>query len=546
MPNVEINLNDLSSLVGKKLNLQQARETLLFVKGEIDSVNGNEIVVDVKETNRPDLLSAEGIARELKGHLGKEKGLAKYNVKSSGVKVIADASVSAVRPCIAAAIARNVKVNDNFIKQMVQLQEKVCLTFGRKRKEAAIGLYDFDSMKAPIHYKAFAPHELKFIPLEYRVEMDLDEILKEHPKGKEYAHLLQGCKKYPILIDSADVVASMPPIINSRATGKVTEKTRNLFVEVTGMRQETVNTALNVIASALAERNAKIESVQIVYPKGRITTPDFAPRKISIDVSDVQKISGLPLKVNEIVGLLKNARYNAIAKGNKIIAEYPAYRQDILHEIDVIEDVIIAYGYDKIEPAEVKIATVGNELAQNKIENACREVCVGLGLQEVLTFTLTSGEKQQKMMGLPEQQFVEIANPVSLNWSVLRRSIVPELLDFLSKNKNCPYPQKIFEIGRTLTLDANAETGVRERTQVCIALSHKNANFTEIKSHLNALLQNLGIKYETRAIKHPSFSEGRAAEIVALGKCGILGEISEKVLKNFLIDAPVSVLEIEI
>ncbi|MBI2529942.1 MAG: phenylalanine--tRNA ligase subunit beta [Candidatus Diapherotrites archaeon] len=546
MPNVEINLNDLGALVGKKLSLERVREALLFVKGEIDSVDGNEIVVDVKETNRPDLLSAEGIARELKGHLGKEKGLAKYDVKSSGVKVIADASVSAVRPCIAAAIARNVKVDGNFIKQMVQLQEKVCLTFGRKRKEAAIGLYDFDAMKAPIHYKAFAPHELKFVPLEYRVEMDLDEILKEHPKGKEYAHLLQGCKKYPILIDSADVVASMPPIINSQATGKVTEKTRNLFVEVTGMRQETVNTALNVIASALAERNAKIESVQIVYPKSRITTPDFTPGKISVDVSDVQKISGLELGAADIVKLLRNAHYDAAAKGKKIIAEYPAYRQDILHPIDVIEDIIIAYGYEKIAPAEVKIATIGNELQNNRIENACREVCVGLGLQEVLTFTLTSKEKQQRMMELPEQQFVEIANPVSTNWSVLRRSVVPELLEFLSKNKNCPYPQKIFEIGRTLALDASAETGVKERTQVCIAISHKNANFTEIKSHLNALLQNLGIKYETRAMKHPSFAEGRAAEIVALGKCGILGEVGEKVLKNFLIDAPVAVLEFEI
>ncbi|MBS3057698.1 MAG: hypothetical protein J4415_03675 [Candidatus Diapherotrites archaeon] len=293
-------------------------------------------------------------------------------------------------------------------------------------------------------------------------------------------------------------------------------------------------------------RNAKIESVQIVYPKGSITTPDFAPQKISVDVSNVQKISGLELGAADIVKLLRNARYNASAKGKKVIAEYPAYRQDILHPIDVIEDIIIAYGYDRIAPAEVKIATTGNELAQNKIENACREVCVGLGLQEILTFTLTSKEKQQKMMGLPEQQFVEIANPVSINWSVLRKSIVPELLEFLSKNKNCPYPQRIFEIGRTLTLDANAETGVRERTQVCVAISHKNANFTEIKSHLNALLQNLGIKYETRAIKHPSFAEGRAAEIVALGKCGILGEVSEKVLKNFLIDAPVAVLEIEI
>lgn len=546
MPNVEINLNDLSALVGKKLSLEQAREALLFVKGEIDSINGNSIVVDVKETNRPDLLSAEGIARELKGHLGKERGLVKYNIKSSGVKVIVDSSLANIRPCIAAAIARNVKVSDDFIKQMVQLQEKVCLTFGRKRKEAAIGLYDFDVMDPPIYYKAFAPHELKFVPLEYKVEMDLDEILKEHPKGKEYAHLLQGCKKFPILIDSADVVASMPPVINSQATGKVTEKTRNLFVEVTGMRQETVNTALNVIASALAERDAKIESVQIIYPKNKIITPDFSPHKISVDIANVQKISGLELGAADIVKLLRNARYDAAAKGKKIIAEYPAYRQDILHPIDVIEDVIIAYGYGEIEPTEVKIATIGSELPQNKIENACRELCIGLGLQEVLTFTLTSNEKQQKMMGLPEQQFVEIANPVSLNWSILRRSIAPELLEFLSKNKNCAYPQKIFEIGKTLTLDASAETGVREHTQVCIALSHKNANFTEIKSHLNALLQNLGIKYETRAIKHPGFAEGRAAEIVALGKCGIIGEVSEKVRKNFLIDAPVAILEMEI
>ncbi len=423
MTNVEASKKDLLRLIGKKLDAKQLEEAVEFAKGEIDSVQGDKLVIDIKDTNRPDLLSAEGIAREARGRLSGEKGLPKYKVRKSNVSVIVDKSVAKIRPCIAAAIVKNVKINEETLVQMINSQEKICGTFGRKRKEAAIGIYDWSKLKPPMHYTTYKPREKKFIPLECKAEFDLEEILLEHPKGKEFGRLLEGFSRYPIFEDSKKVVASMPPIINSQLTGKITEKTREALVEVTGYSQETVNTALNVAVSALAERGFKIYSVKIRYSGKTIVTPDFTPRKVSVPIEEVEKVIGLELGRSKILELLEKARYDVKVKGKALECSYPAYRQDILHPVDVIEDIAISYGYNRIEPLPVKIATVGSELKEEKWKRAFENVCVGLGLQGVLTFTMTSRAKQAVMVGLgEEEQFVEIENPVSENFTVFRKT----------------------------------------------------------------------------------------------------------------------------
>ncbi|MFH1224516.1 MAG: phenylalanine--tRNA ligase subunit beta [Candidatus Diapherotrites archaeon] len=547
MPTVDASLKDLQALVGRRLNRAQLEDALLYSKSELDACEGDALRIDVKDTNRPDLWSAEGIARELRARLGIERGLPKIRVSRGKTKLFVERSVKDVRPLIAACVARNVKVTENFLVQMIQLQEKVGENFGRRRAEVAIGIYDFDKMKPPIYYRACKPRELKFVPLEFRQEMDLDEILELHPKGKEYANLLKGAKEYPIVIDSAGTVASMPPVINSEATGKVGTGTRNLFVEVTGMKPENVITALNVMAAALAERGARLETIEVSYAGGKSWhTPDFRPKKISVGIDYVRKIAGMQFSAAEIKELLKSARCEPHIKGGEMEVYYPAYRNDVLHAADIAEDVVISCGYNKIEPTEIKMPVRGSALAQGAINDMAREACIGLGLQEVLTFTMTSKEKQGKMLGLHGEEFAEIENYMSLSYQIFRRRILPELLEFLNRNKRYAYPQDIFEVGKAVLLDNASETGVDEQEHLCIVLCGKDADFTKIKSHLDAVCKAMGRKYSLKERAEPFLEKGRSAEIHAGNKRGIIGELNKETLKNFGLEMPVAVLEMEI
>ncbi|MFH1256924.1 MAG: phenylalanine--tRNA ligase subunit beta [Candidatus Diapherotrites archaeon] len=546
MPTVDASLNDLCGLIGKKLSKEELGEALLFAKAEIDSSEGDALKIDVKDSNRPDLWSAEGIARELRFRLGLKKGLPKYSAAKPKVSVFVEKSVEKVRPKIAVAIAKNVNVTEDFLIQLIQLQEKVAGTFGRKRKEAAIGIFDFDKITWPIYYRAVKDNEVEFVPLEFNVKMRPSEILKEHPKGKEYAHLLDE-KNFPIFIDAAKEVLSMPPIINSDWTGKVTEKTKNIYLEVSGYRQETVNTALNVLAMALADRGAKLEAVNVVYGQSKkIVTPQFGVKKKLLDPKFAEKLAGIELSERQIIECLSRAGMDAKKKGSKLEVTYPDYRQDVLHEVDLIEDVLISYGYRNFKPQKIELAVTGKELPQTRYLDVVREACIGMGLQEVLTFNLTSREKQEAKIGLKEEKFVEIANPVSLNYSLFRKRLLPELLEFLGKNKDKEFPQMIFEVGRALELDAKSETSVKEKNSLCIVSSHKEAGFTEAKSLLETVCSALGLKYELSETKLPFLKAGRGAELKVNGKKGFIGELNEKTLKEFGLEMPVSAVELEL
>ncbi|MEK6959402.1 MAG: phenylalanine--tRNA ligase subunit beta [archaeon] len=554
MPNIEVSLKDLETLVGKKFTKEELEVALEYVKGEIDSLAGDALKIDCKETLRPDVWSAEGIARELKARMGKEKGIKKYVVTKSKVNVFVDENIRKVRPLIACAIVKDVKITEDFLKQMIQLQEKVGEGYGRKRKETGIGIYDLDIMTPPIYYKGFKDNEIEFIPLEWKVPLRPSEILAQHEKGKAYKHLLAGTSVYPIVIDSKDIVASMPPIINSQVTGKVTENTKNLFLEVTGFNWKTVETALEVMCMALADRGAKIYSCNVhfpskekPYPAKTIATPCFDTVKLSFDKTLVEKKTGLKLKDAEIKDLLERARYNTKVDSKKVSVEYSSYRTDIMHPVDVIEDLLISYGFNNIVPEKITMSVVGSQRKEAEYADFAREGCIGLGLQEILTFNLTSKDIQFKGMDLDvtKEEFVEIANPVSNNFGILRKRLSPQLLSFLFKNKSQEYPQRIFEIGTVLTLDSKEEHGVRQATNVCVASTHSNASFTEIKSILLSLCKYLGAECVVKK-KAYFFLGENAAEITVNGKKGYVGEVKKEVLDNFGLKKPVIIFEFEL
>jgi len=554
MPKIEISLKDLEGLCNQKFSKEKLEDILEYVKGEIDSLEGDVLKVDCKDPNRPDLWSSEGIARELNARMGKDKGIKKYKVGNSGIKVFIDKNLEKIRPLIACAVIKDVKVTETLLLQMIQLQEKIGENFGRKRKELGIGLYDLDVMKPPVYYKGLKDTEVEFIPLEWKVPLRPSEILEQHDKGKAYKHLLAGVDVYPIVHDCEGTVASMPPIINSNLTGKVTENTKNLFIEVTGFKWETIETALEVMCMSFADRGAKIYSCKLHFPSNKkpypakiIQTPRFSTQKITFSKNYLLKKTGLILKDSQIKDLLAKARYDSVIKGDKITCTYSSYRPDILHSVDVIEDFLISYGFNNVVPQKIEMSVVGSQRKEAIYNDFVREGCIGLGLQEVLTPNLTSKEIQAKNMLLDadKEDFVEIANYVSLNYQILRRNLSPQLLSFLSKNKSQEYPQRIFEIGTALAIDPTNEEGVRQTTNVCVAITHSNTNFTEIKSVLVSLAKYLGFE-ESVVKKNFSFLGENSGEININGKKGFIGEVKKEVLENFGLKKPVTILEFEL
>jgi len=551
MPKFDSSKKDLEILCGTQFSIAELESALEYAKCELDGHENDALKIECKETLRPDLWSTEGVARELRARMGKEKGIRHYKVQKSNIEVFVDENLEKIRPLFACAIVKDVTIDDNFIVQMVQIQEKIGENFGKKRKEIAIGLYDFDIMKPPIYFKGYKDEEIEFIPLEWKVPMRPSEILTQHEKGKAYAPLLDGTALFPIVIDSNKVVASMPPIINSQATGKVTKQTKNLFVEVTGYNWQTIETALEVMCMSLVDRGGKLFSCKInfphkdkPYPAKSIFTPIFDTRKMAFDKILIEKKSGLKLKNKEIIDLLKKARYEASIKENKLSVEFPSYRVDIMHPVDVVEDILISYGYDKIAPAKIELNVVGSELKESPFSELVKEACVGLCLQEVMTYNLASKQIQNNNI-LLDEDLVEINNAISINYAVLRMRLFPQLLDFFSKNKGQEFPQKVFEIGTCVAIDHASPVGVKQSTHLCVALTHSNANINEIKSYFNVLCKYLGLNYEMKR-KQFSFFNDKSIELIVNGKKGFVGELKQEVISAFGLRKPVVILEFEV
>ena len=545
MPKINVSLRDLQCLIGKKVIAKQLEDDLLYAKCELDSKEGDRLAIDVKDSNRPDLWSAEGVARQLRGYYGKEKGMPKYPVNSSKIVLTVDKKVSAVRPKIAAAVVKDVHLDEESIKQLIQLQEKMCQTYGRNRELIAIGVYDMGRITPPIRYTAVGPQEIKFVPLDFSEPMTPGEVMKKHPKGIEYARLIKG-EKYPLLIDSKNEVLSMPPIINSETTGRVTEKTRNVFVEVTGYDIERLKTALNVMSAAMADRCGKIFSVDVLYDK-KITTPDFSEKTIDMDIDYCRKTIGIDLSENEIIELLKKSRLDGARKGRKISVKYPAYRADIMHQRDIIEDIAIAYGYNRMKPEQPRIATTGSSLPLEDFSDRVCEAIIGLGFQEIITYMLTSSESLFKKMNIKEEKTAEIENYMSINWSVLRTWLLPSALEFLSRNMHVEYPQKIFEAGDCVLPDDSYETKSRNARKLCCVVSDSRINYDELSSVLDAFLKCFYVKYSLKKSGHNFFIGGRSADIIVNNKAiGFIGEIHPKVLNEWGIEKPVAAFEIDI
>jgi len=518
-----------------------------IAKCDVDDLNGDTVKVEVKDTNRPDLWSAEGIAREIRLRHGRP-GLPEYGAFKSGIEVIVDGSVRSVRPYTACAIVTNLHLDQVALSQMIQLQEKVASNFGGGRRDVAIDVYDLGRIRPPIRYTTVDPEGVKFVPLDFEEEMTPREILDRHPKGKEFGHLLAEAKRYPMFIDSAGEVMSVPPIINSNFSGKVTEDTRSAFIECSGFHLDRLSTALNVVSTALAERGARIGLVKVRYPGRTMVTPDLRPRRAKIDLSHFRRISDLPVGPARACDLLRRSGYRVLdRRADKVTVHYPAYRQDIMHERDIIEDMLISYGYDRIRPQPPKLPTLGSSSRTERFSSLVEGVMIGLGFQQVLSYTLTNRSNLFTKMNMEDQPVMELENPVSSNWSVFRSWLLPCVIEFLSANTHVDYPQNVFELGDVVVPDDGQETRATDRRKLACATASAEAGYQAIASVLDAAMRNLGFSYELRPSDHSSFIHGRCADVLLNESAvGVVGEVSPQVLEHWGIGVPVSAFEVDI
>ena len=554
MPTIELNREDLESLLGTSLpkDIEELNGILAYVKGEAKSIDQEEIRIELKDSNRADLWSAEGLARALRGFLGLEKGLREYIAAgSSGVEVYVDSQLRNVRPYIGCAVVKNVKLTDAAIRQIMRFQDKMDQTYGRNRRRTSIGLYEFDLVKPPLRFTLAEPDEVSFIPLEFDEELTLREILEKHPKGIEYGHIIRQFPKWPIFIDSADKVLSFPPIINSNDLGRITERTKNVLIEVTGTSYQTVMDTLTNVTVSLADRGGTIYSAEIHYPYPEMNddvTPKLDIEIMVLEVSFIQRFIGLKLSISEIVSLLEKARYGVAESSNRrITVQIPCYRVDVLHPIDIVEDIAIAYDYNRIPDEWPQLATIGKLSDETMFRDYLREIMVGLGFQEVLTYIMSNPETLFTKMNLKPSKVVELANPKIASMTCLRNWLLPSLMELLSHNVHVAYPQRVFEVGYCVVHDETRENKTRDIEKLACVNIHSNANFTEVKAQLDALLSNLGIKYYLEETEHGSFIDGRVGKVIAEDNdLGIVGEIHPQVLQNWGLENPASAFEISV
>jgi phenylalanyl-tRNA synthetase beta chain len=378
------------------------------------------------------------------------------------------------------------------------------------------------------------------MPLEFKKEMDLKEILEEHPKGQEYAWILEGFEKYPILMDESNNVLSFPPIINSNDTGKLETNDKDIFFEVTGTDLDSVLVACNIFAYAMSDRGFKIFSVDVKYPDKKITTPLIANDSIKLNKESIKKLLGLDLKDSEIKSLLEKQRYEY--ESGKVLI--PSYRRDILHENDVIEDILIAYGYNNIEELPLTSYTPGSTKNIINFIDKIREIMIGLGFQEVMNQILSNKNLLYNLMEIEDFGTIEIQNPSSELYSCVRTWLLPLSMDILSKNKHVEYPQNIFEQG-LVTIKTDGKIIDNEKIAV-VSISEKG-DYTKIKQVIDCLMRSISVEYNIEELDHKSFIPGRVGKILVNNKeVGLIGEVSPKVIHNFSLDMPVVSFELNI
>jgi phenylalanyl-tRNA synthetase beta chain len=573
MPKIEVNEELFYRLCAyKPASFPELEQALSCAKAELDELPAEESVertlkIELNDTNRPDLWGTAGCARQLRVyHTGKKSFYPFFSIpgdmKKAEKRVLVRESVKGVRPFIAGFIAKNGCVTDASLRDLIQTQEKLAWNFGRKRRVVSMGVYRAASIKWPVCYKGVDPDSVSFTPLQWDSPLTLREILKQHPKGREYAFIQENEPLHPLLEDACGEILSYPPIINSAGLGAVQTGDSSLFVELTGTDVYSVALSASIVACDLADQNWEIEPVEICYdydvPFGKMySTPFYFQESVFCSLERIEKILGEKISAKECIAALSRMdceaekitgnEKGAAVSGEGLLVRLPPYRNDYLHAADVVEDVMIGRGMETFEPQKPSDFTIGRLSPCTVFSRKIKSALIGMGYQEMIFNYLGSREDLALKTGGNPGDLLQIANPMSEKYEFVRNSIIPNLMQCEQVSANAAYPHKIFETGKIVRKDASRNYGSATRQYAAFLHAAQDANFNTIASQTQTLFYYLSREYSLKEVEDARFIKGRAALILYKGKeAGILGEIHPQALENFNINVPCTACEIDV
>jgi phenylalanyl-tRNA synthetase beta chain len=582
MPKIEVNeelFYTLAGCSGGWKNRDEFEEILTCAKAELDEDSDKNLPagertlkIELNDTNRPDLWGTAGCARQLKVYNGgKSLEYAFFsrpgNVKKTTRKVKVLESVKKVRPFLAGFVASGKNITDPMLRDMIQTQEKLAWNFGRKRRSISMGIYRISLVKWPIIYKGVDPNTVSFTPLQWDCPLTMSEILKQHPKGKEYAFILEHEPVHPLLTDSQGFIFSYPPIINSNDIGAVQVGDSEIFVELTGTDMPSLTLAASIVACDLADNGFTVEPVEVEYeydtPFGKsVITPYYFQEPVFCSLSRVEKFLGEKLTSDECVKALarmgvKAEKATDSERGQKsektaektegVRAWPPEYRNDFLHAADVAEDVMIGRSLASFKPQRPADATVGRLLPITLFSRQVKETFIGLGYQEMIYNYLGSRKDLVENMRAGGDRIIRIFNPMTENYEYVRDSVLASLMSSESISGRSAYPHKIFEVGKIARLDESENYRSATRQYAGFLHAGGDANFNTTAGELQTMFYYLSREYEVEESNDPRFIPGRAAAILCNGKpIGVFGEIHPEVLENWGITVPCTAGEIDL
>ena len=575
MPVVDITPDELRELTGHdEKNDDELRADLFDLGLEFEGWTEDDEMQLEFAPDRLDRLSVEGVARSLRYHYGDDRGVYVPSTNDAEWTVRVEDQPPG-RPYVTAAVVRGVDFTEESLESLIQLQEKLHATMGRQRAKGAIGVHDLTMLKgAPatdearsdagktVRYTSVDPDGERFVPLDTDAEMTPADVLADHPVGEKYADLVTDFERYPAIYDAIGLF-SFPPVINGRRT-EVSTASRDLLVEMTGTDQWTVDRMLNIVCYALSARGAQIERVDVEYADdapgehaGRtLSRPDLSTKTKTVTHERIEGVLGVDLEASTVVDCAERAGLDAepVDGGAAYEVEVPPYRVDALHPLDLVDDIGRAYGFNELEPRYPEVSTVGGRHERSRLEDAARDALVGLGFEDLLNFHMTNEAENFERMRLSRDddclgagEPVTIREPYSEDYTVLRTWALPSLLMVLENNTHRSYPQDLAEVGLAAEVDDGENTGARERRTVAGVLARTDASYEDAKARLQALAEAFGAELSTPPTDHPTFIDGRAAEVVLDGESvGIIGEVHPAVLVEHDLELPVAAFEFDL
>lgn len=561
-------LRELMEREGFEHNIDRLNDELPLLGTDIDACDEDQLDIEIFP-DRPDLLSGETLAFAMANFLHGAPASPDLDVQPSGVTMTVDPDLKDIRPVVYGALVRNVALPGNdedveqFIKGLMDHQEKLHFALGRGRQRASIGVHDFAALAPPFRVTA-VEGDRTFVPLACDQPMSVSDVLLQHTKGVEYAHLLEGMSRYPLILDKNDDVLSFPPIINGDHT-TVTHTTRDFFVDVTGWDERACEAALMLVCLQLAQRGGTVESVEITACDGRtITTPNGAGKTHAVPEELVENLLGRSFTDEEIHTAIQRmggrfegrqpapndapARSTSMAVAragtNELMFTMPRWRFDLLHPVDLVEELAIGHGYEDLGTDVPKATLTAQPRNDHHLRRRLRTSMQGMGMMQIQSLTLSNQHDQfDSMRWMPAHEVTLITNPITVDHTMLRQHLLPGLLKLLAGNRHHDLPQSVYELGTVVRDHVNAE-------RLAFITAERSGGFAAVRGRIQALCRDLGVDEwmaEPLEAGDGPWLAGRGAKVIINGTwVGCFGEVDPAVASLYDLRVPLNGAEFDV